>query len=305
MPSAVRTEHCSSAEEFLDCLRRSNDRWWKTDDTCPWVFRGTGDADAWKLHPSAWRPGGGALEPMLSRLRSLRLDIGVDEDSAGVHRTYREWHAAEQQALFEFASLANEVGFSVAPESYAPESSPVAQGRITLVRGESVWPNIDHMALAQHHGIPTRLLDWTLNPYVAAFFAASPLVRSGSATRLCVWALDTSSLEANCGRHFYDGFRVWVHRPARGNNQFLHSQGGVFTEMLEVERYFLENQAWPALEDMMKVVEAPAPILIGHTLNCTEAPRLLTLLDRDSINTAALMPTLDNVAKTVIERWHR
>jgi hypothetical protein len=45
---------------------------------------------------------------------------------------------------------------------------------------------VDWLALMQHHGAPTRLLDWTLSPYVALYFA----LQGESEGDAALWAID-------------------------------------------------------------------------------------------------------------------
>jgi hypothetical protein len=143
-----------------------------------------------------------------------------------------------------------------------------------------------------------------LDPVVAAFFAASPLFRDRVDASITVWALNTAELFAYGSQpRSFGRFRIWVHNPARAENQFLHSQGGVLTEMLGVEDFFYQHDRWPSMEDLLGKVESSAPILVGLKLDSEHVARLLLLLEREGVNAARLMPTLDNVARTVISRW--
>jgi len=156
----------------------------------------------------------------------------------------------------------------------------------------------DWLALAQHHGLATRLLDWTTNPLVALWFAVREpaKVKKGGKERLpgIVWGFnpahkDYADPDGALGP--YDVTKTTVFRPKHVTRRIV-AQAGWFT----VHRYDPGKKDFTTLEHIGRL----KPRLRSALIPGESFSEIRDDLGRMGVSHASMFPDLDGLCKDIL-----
>jgi len=280
----IKEFRAATASEFWDLLCPEQLLF---PDPCQLLYRGQADA-SWKLEPSLLRPGNNPATLF-------------GEDTVTSERQI----LAEIVFLEKFVEHCDSVGLKIPNDSadfrdrYLNRNNPSGSDRFLM--NCSLWPPevlFELMALAQHHGLPTRLLDWSRRSYIAAYFAAADALavkynyRDGEGDKyFAVWILNIEL------RGLFRELTV-VKVPG-GNNANIAAQAGAFTLLRQHGRRgeLLEGTM---LIDEYLLGQAVCP-LIRVTAPVTEAPAVISLCAKYGVSAASVYPDYYGAAKAAMD----
>jgi hypothetical protein len=175
----VQTIRVTSADEVMQVLSPTG-RYLKDFLNATWIFRGVTDGSH-ELIPAALRQ----RQKKFCRWVNSSINFNPDERN-------RDLIMCELLTLKEFCAVADAHGLEIPGHVY--DFWPCIRSFEEKLEGGNKdplgWPDpklLFALALMQHHGLPTRLLDWTRNPLIACYFAAQRPDAS-KPNFLAVWA---------------------------------------------------------------------------------------------------------------------
>ncbi|HAS6341229.1 TPA: FRG domain-containing protein [Vibrio vulnificus] len=165
-------------------------------------------------------------------------------------------------------------------------------------RGQSpkTLSDTEWWALGQHFGLATPLLDWTLSPYVSAYFAFSEADPDESGCR-AIWAYSHDGMmeifinsPEYCHKEINESDTIMVLSGLTDENSRIISQSGLFTRTPNGEdiEEFIENNI---------DLNGMAPILYKIEIPNTQREAFLRHLTAMNIHSGSLFPDLVGAAE--------
>jgi hypothetical protein len=280
-----KTEHFSSARDLIERLSPLEAA--ITNRSQKLIYRGQADA-VWSLVPALLR------DDKANLIRRI-----VQDEEKLPKRGHQILY--EEGFVETFVNACDSQGLVVPGDS--PELRKIIGHKYTndYIFGERLWPDAELlpvMALAQHHGVPTRLLDWTKYSYVAAFFAASSAIQHDFDTdkekNIAIWALDVE------GKNLYADLLEIVDVPGATSIN-LAAQGGCFTCVRK--NYKKGGEDFD--EAMDKLEGNHLDRLWKFTAPASTSKIILQFCEYIGITASILFPGYDGAAKHFLDSVHR